>query len=118
MRDGKLAPEVGHEDEIKRVLWILARRTKSTPALIGRPGGASRYGHSREAHGEDDGPRLLCVREILKDRSRTRPWLAHRRHEVPGRVRAAPETPDRRGQGEIEKALPERLRDALADPGR
>ena len=37
-REGKLDPVVGREDEIKRMLQILARRTKNNPALIGEPG--------------------------------------------------------------------------------
>ena len=37
-RDGGLDPVVGREDEIKRMLQILARRTKNNPALIGEPG--------------------------------------------------------------------------------
>ncbi len=36
--EGKLDPVVGREDEIKRMLQILARRTKNNPALIGEPG--------------------------------------------------------------------------------
>ncbi|HSL01568.1 MAG TPA: AAA family ATPase [Rubrobacteraceae bacterium] len=37
-REGKLDPVVGREDEIKRMLQILTRRTKNNPALIGEPG--------------------------------------------------------------------------------
>jgi ATP-dependent Clp protease ATP-binding subunit ClpC len=37
-REGKLDPVVGREAEIKRMLQILARRTKNNPALIGEPG--------------------------------------------------------------------------------
>ena len=37
-REGKLDPVVGREDEIKRMIQILARRTKNNPALIGEPG--------------------------------------------------------------------------------
>jgi ATP-dependent Clp protease ATP-binding subunit ClpC len=37
-REGKLDPVVGREVEIKRMLQILARRTKNNPALIGEPG--------------------------------------------------------------------------------
>ena len=37
-REGKLDPVVGREEEIKRMLQILARRTKNNPALIGEPG--------------------------------------------------------------------------------
>ena len=35
---GKLDPVIGREDEIKRVIEILSRRTKNNPCLIGEPG--------------------------------------------------------------------------------
>lgn len=37
-RDGKLDPVIGRDDEIRRVLQILSRRTKNNPILIGEPG--------------------------------------------------------------------------------
>ena len=37
-RAGKLDPVVGREDEIRRVIQILSRRTKNNPCLIGEPG--------------------------------------------------------------------------------
>ncbi|MEM9820103.1 MAG: ATP-dependent chaperone ClpB [Bacteroidota bacterium] len=37
-RDGKLDPVIGRDEEIRRVLHILARRTKNNPILIGEPG--------------------------------------------------------------------------------
>nr|HRD09256.1 Clp protease N-terminal domain-containing protein [Saprospiraceae bacterium] len=37
-RTGKLDPVIGREEEIRRVLHILARRTKNNPILIGEPG--------------------------------------------------------------------------------
>lgn len=37
-RDGKLDPVIGREDEIRRVVQILSRRTKNNPCLIGEPG--------------------------------------------------------------------------------
>lgn len=37
-RNGKLDPVIGREEEIRRVLHILARRTKNNPILIGEPG--------------------------------------------------------------------------------
>jgi ATP-dependent Clp protease ATP-binding subunit ClpC len=36
--EGKLDPVIGRENEIERVIQILARRTKNNPALIGEPG--------------------------------------------------------------------------------
>ena len=37
-RQGKLDPVIGRDDEIRRVLQILSRRTKDNPILIGEPG--------------------------------------------------------------------------------
>lgn len=37
-RKGKLDPVIGREDEIRRVMQVLSRRTKNNPVLIGEPG--------------------------------------------------------------------------------
>ena len=37
-RDGKLDPVIGRNDEIRRVIQVLSRRTKNNPVLIGEPG--------------------------------------------------------------------------------
>ncbi len=37
-QEGKLDPVIGRDDEIRRVLQILSRRTKNNPILIGEPG--------------------------------------------------------------------------------
>ncbi len=37
-RQGKLDPVIGRDEEIRRVIQILSRRTKNNPALIGEPG--------------------------------------------------------------------------------
>ena len=37
-RDGKLDPVIGRDEEIRRTIQILARRTKNNPVLIGEPG--------------------------------------------------------------------------------
>lgn len=37
-RNGKLDPVIGREDEIRRAIRILSRRTKNNPVLIGEPG--------------------------------------------------------------------------------
>lgn len=37
-REGKLDPVIGRDDEIRRILQILSRRTKNNPILIGEPG--------------------------------------------------------------------------------
>ncbi|NIO58928.1 MAG: type VI secretion system ATPase TssH, partial [Acidobacteria bacterium] len=37
-REGKLDPVIGRDEEIRRVIQVLARRTKNNPVLIGEPG--------------------------------------------------------------------------------
>ena len=37
-RNGKLAPVIGRDEEIRRILQILSRRTKNNPMLVGEPG--------------------------------------------------------------------------------
>jgi ATP-dependent Clp protease ATP-binding subunit ClpB len=37
-KDNKLDPVIGRDEEIRRVLQILSRRTKNNPILIGEPG--------------------------------------------------------------------------------
>ncbi len=37
-RDGKLDPVIGRDEEIRRTMQVLARRTKNNPVLIGEPG--------------------------------------------------------------------------------
>src|SRR5207249_11389013 len=37
-RTGKLDPVIGRDDEVRRVIQVLSRRTKNNPVLIGEPG--------------------------------------------------------------------------------
>ncbi len=37
-REGKLDPTIGRDEEIRRTIQILSRRTKSNPVLLGLPG--------------------------------------------------------------------------------
>ena len=37
-REGKLDPVIGRDDEVRRTIQILSRRTKNNPVLIGDPG--------------------------------------------------------------------------------
>src|SRR5205823_8774290 len=37
-QQGKLDPVIGRDDEIRRVIQVLSRRTKNNPVLIGEPG--------------------------------------------------------------------------------
>lgn len=38
VKDGKLDPVIGRDDEIRRIMHILSRRTKNNPLIIGEPG--------------------------------------------------------------------------------
>ena len=37
-RKGKLDPVIGRDEEIRRIIQVLSRRTKNNPVLIGDPG--------------------------------------------------------------------------------
>ena len=37
-RKGKLDPVIGRDDEVRRVVQVLSRRTKNNPVIIGEPG--------------------------------------------------------------------------------
>ena len=41
-RDGKLDPVIGRDNEVRRVIQVLSRRTKNNPVLIGEPGTGNR----------------------------------------------------------------------------
>lgn len=42
-RDGKLDPVIGRDDEIRRTIQILSRRTKNNPILLGEPGACAAH---------------------------------------------------------------------------
>lgn len=64
---GKLDPVIGREDEIRRVLQVLSRRTKNNPVLIGEPG----VGKTAIAEGlahriiQGDVPETLKTKQII-----------------------------------------------------
>ncbi len=66
-RDGKLDPVIGRDDEIRRVIQVLSRRTKNNPVLIGEPG----VGKTAIAEGlagrivSDDVPEGLRDRRVI-----------------------------------------------------
>ncbi len=66
-RSGKLDPVVGREEEIRRVMQVLMRRTKNNPVLIGEPG----VGKTAIAEGiayrimEGDVPNGLASKQII-----------------------------------------------------
>ena len=88
-RIGKLDPVIGRDDEIRRCIQILQRRTKNNPVLIGEPGVGKtaivegprpahrQRGSARDAQGEA--------------RAVARHGLAPGRREVPRRIRGAPQ---------------------------
>lgn len=63
-RNGKLDPVIGRDDEIRRVLQILTRRTKNNPMLVGEPGVGKTAIAEGLAHRIVDGD----VPENLKDK--------------------------------------------------
>ena len=95
-RDGKLDPVIGRDEEIRRTVQILARRTKNNPVLIGDPGvGKTAIAEGlalRIANGD--------VPDSLKDRRLMALDMgcADRRREISRRVRGAAEGRARRGQ--------------------
>jgi ATP-dependent Clp protease ATP-binding subunit ClpB len=64
-RQGKLDPVIGRDDEIRRTMQVLCRRTKNNPVLIGEPGVGKTAIAEGLAHRIADGD----VPESLKDRS-------------------------------------------------
>src|SRR5262249_31438310 len=66
-RQGKLDPVIGRDDEIRRTIQVLARRTKNNPVLIGEPG----VGKTAVVEGlaqrlaADEGPEGLKDRRVL-----------------------------------------------------
>ncbi len=91
---GKLDPVIGRDEEIRRVIQVLSRRTKNNPVLIGEPG--------RRQDGDRRGPRpadrLRRRARVAARTARDRPGhrLADRRRQVPRRVRGPPEGGARR----------------------
>ena len=130
-RKGKLDPVIGRDDEIRRVIQILSRRTKNNPVLIGEPG----VGKPRSLRVSPNGSSVgTCPIAERKAGDRSRPGGAGRRSQVPRRVRGAPEggaegdpgarrhhsvhrrAPHRRGRGRGRRGHG-RLQHAQADAG-
>ena len=84
---GKLDPVIGRDQEIRRVIQVLSRRTKNNPVLIGEPG------VGKTAIAEGLALRIVAGRRAAKPeeqaRHRARHGRADRRHQIPRRVRRA-----------------------------
>ena len=84
---GKLDPVIGRDEEIRRVIQILSRRTKNNPVLIGEPG------VGKTAIAEGLAQRIVARRRPGRAEGSPRLGARHRRAarrlEVPRRVRRA-----------------------------
>ena len=83
-REGKLDPVIGRDEEIRRTMQVLSRRTKNNPILIGDPG----VGKTAIAEGlaqriiQDDVPDSLKEKQLVA----LDMGSLDRRHEISRRI--------------------------------
>ena len=86
-KQGKLDPVIGRDQEIRRVMQVLSRRTKNNPVLIGEPG----VGKTAIAEGLAPAHRARGRAAKPEEQPRHRPGYGglDRRHQVSRRIRRA-----------------------------
>ncbi len=89
-RKGKLDPVIGRDEEIRRVMQVLSRRTKNNPVLIGEPG------RGQDRHRRGPGPAHRLGRRARVAQGQAGAGARHGaamlgRRQVPRRVRGAPQ---------------------------
>jgi ATP-dependent Clp protease ATP-binding subunit ClpB len=78
-RQGKLDPVIGRDEEVRRVIQVLSRRTKNNPVLIGEPG------VGKTAIVEGLAQRIIAG-DVRQTRVGARSGFTDRRHEIPRRI--------------------------------
>ena len=109
-QEDKLDPVIGREEEVKRVMQTLTRRTKNNPVLIGEVGvGKNGY---RGGSGPEDRRRRRARRPQRPPRADPGHGRPRRRQQVSRGVRGAPQGGDGRGKALSWRGHPVHRRDA------